>query len=138
MVDRAASDAGPAQIAERNAVGKSPCPRLEGEVRSKTLFGRARDQVCDNRGWHGATPNLSREIRALPDVEYGAPWLPTGRLVRTMPHEIWETLSPHAQAISRHVKAAPGVWPAGAGVMHPLLSGRREANAKSPGIANYK
>ena len=27
----------------------------------------------DNRAWHGGTPNLSREIRALPNVEYGAP-----------------------------------------------------------------
>ena len=26
----------------------------------------------DNRAWHGATPNLSKEIRALPNVEYAA------------------------------------------------------------------
>jgi hypothetical protein len=46
-----------------------------------------------------------------------------------MPHEIWETLSPHAQRVSRYVKEAPGVWPAGAGVMHPLASKRKEAKA---------
>lgn len=92
----------------------------------------------DNRAWHGATPNLSREIRALPNVEYGAPWLPTDRTAKTMPHEVWESLSPHAQKICFHVKAAQGTWPEGAGVMHPLLSGRRTANDTSPGIANEK
>ena len=82
----------------------------------------------DNRAWHGATPNLSRQVRALPNVEYGAPWLPENKdAKRTMPYEMWETLTPHAQHICRRVKAPPGVWPAGAGVMHPLSSARREA-----------
>ena len=44
-----------------------------------------------------------------------------------MPHEIWETLSPHARAISRYVKTDPGVWPAGAGVMHPVADKRAAA-----------
>ena len=44
-----------------------------------------------------------------------------------MPHEIWETLSPHGQRICRGLKAEPGVWPAGAGVMHPLAGRRQEA-----------
>ena len=81
----------------------------------------------DNRAWHGATPNLSKEIRAMPNVEYHAPWVDPARYWKSMPHEIWETLSPHAQNISRHVKEAPGVWPAGAGVMHPLANKRKEA-----------
>jgi len=81
----------------------------------------------DNRAWHGATPNLSKEIRAMPNVEYHAPWVDPARYWKSMPHEIWETLSPHAQHISRYVKEAPGVWPAGAGVMHPLANKRKEA-----------
>ena len=82
----------------------------------------------DNRAWHGATPNLSREVRALPNVEYGAPWLPQGQGGKpTMPHDVWETLTPHGQHLCRRVKAPPGVWPAGAGVMHPLRAGRRKA-----------
>ncbi len=45
---------------------------------------------------------------------------------KTMPHEIFETLTPHAQRLCQFVKAEEGVWPAGAGVMHPLESqGRR-------------
>ena len=86
----------------------------------------------DNRAWHGATPNVSREIRALPNVEYGAPWLP-GPRKPTMPHAIWETLTPHAQRLARGVKADPGVWPPGAGVMHPLGSQRREAAKRMGG-----
>ena len=86
----------------------------------------------DNRAWHGATPNLSREIRALPNVEYGAPWL-RGPAKKTMPHAIWETLTPHAQHLCRRIKAEPGVWPPGAGVMHPLGSERRAAAARMGG-----
>lgn len=87
----------------------------------------------DNRAWHGATPNLSREIRALPNVEYGAPWLPEGSGRKTMPHEIWESLSEHGKHICRRVVADPGVWPPGAGVMHPLGSERRAAAARMGG-----
>ena len=83
----------------------------------------------DPRAWHGGTPNLSREIRAMPNVEYAAPWEDVAAFKEVMPHEIWQALSPHAQAICRRIKAPPGVWPAGAGVMHPLASKRAEAKA---------
>ena len=83
----------------------------------------------DNRAWHGATPNLSREIRAMPNVEYGAPWVDTAPFAGVMPHEVWETLSPRAQRLSLRVKADPGVAVAGAGVMHPLRAMRLEAKA---------
>ena len=82
----------------------------------------------DNRAWHGATPNLSREVRAMPNVEYAPPWIADVREFRqTMPHEIWETLSPRGRHISRHLKTDPGEWPPGAGVMHPLASERLKA-----------
>jgi ectoine hydroxylase-related dioxygenase (phytanoyl-CoA dioxygenase family) len=81
----------------------------------------------DNRAWHGATPNLSREIRAMPNVEYVAPWTPAGEFTQTMPHELWSRLSAHARHVSRQVVAPPGVWPVGAGVMHPLLARRLQA-----------
>lgn len=107
-------------------------PKLPEEpewMRLSTLVGaKAGAGVFrDNRAWHGATPNLSKEIRAMPNVEYHAPWVDPSRYWKSMPHEIWETLSPHAQHISRYVKEAPGVWPAGAGVMHPLANKRKEA-----------
>ncbi len=83
----------------------------------------------DNRAWHGATPNLSREIRAMPNVEYGGPWVDTATFAGTMPHDVWEALPPQAQRLARAIKTAPGVWPAGAGVMHPLRARRLEAKA---------
>ncbi|HJW40456.1 MAG TPA: hypothetical protein VJ476_04405, partial [Rhizomicrobium sp.] len=81
----------------------------------------------DNRAWHGATPNLSKEIRAMPNVEYHAPWVDPSAYWKSMPHEIWQTLSPHAQRACRYIKTEPGVWPAGAGVMHPIAAKRKEA-----------
>ncbi len=114
-------------------VPKPPTPQDEPEwMRLSTLVGaKAGDGVFrDNRAWHGATPNLSREIRAMPNVEYHGPWVPEDRFWKSMPHEIWETLSAHAQAISRRVKTEPGVWPAGAGTMHPVADKRTEAQAR--------
>jgi hypothetical protein len=89
----------------------------------------------DPRAWHGATPNVSREIRAMPNVEYTAPWLEPSAFQPSMPHEIWAQLSPHAQRISARIKTEPGVWPAGAGVMHPLASKRGEAKGAPSVIA---
>ena len=107
-----------------------PSPDEEPEwMRLCTLVGaKAGAGVFrDNRAWHGATPNLSREIRSMPNVEYGAPWIATGRHAKTMPLKVWESLSPHAQHICRHVYEEPGVWPAGAGFNHSLASERRKA-----------
>jgi hypothetical protein len=104
-------------------------------MRLSTLVGAPAGAgiIRDTRAWHGATPNLSREIRAMPNVEYAAPWLGETVFKATMPHEIWRDLSPHAKRISSRIKAQPGEWPAGAGTMHPLASER--AKAKAAGAA---
>jgi hypothetical protein len=81
----------------------------------------------DPRAWHGGTPNLSREIRAMPNVEYAAPWLAASLFKPSMPHEVWQGLSGHGRKIAGRIKTAPGEWPAGAGVMHPLAAKRSEA-----------
>jgi hypothetical protein len=111
-------------------VGSPPTPADEPEwMRLSTLVGAPAGAgvIRDNRAWHGATPNLSREIRAMPNVEYHGPWLEEGAFWKSMPHDIWVELTPHAQAISRRIKTEPGVWPAGAGVMHPLSAKRKQA-----------
>ena len=107
-----------------------PVPEEEPEwMRLSTLVGAPAGSAIfrDVRTWHGATPNLSREIRALPSIEYSAGWRSGAGSQKTMPYEMWETLSPHAQRICRFIRQEPGVWPYGAGVMHPLTSGRRAA-----------
>jgi hypothetical protein len=98
-------------------------------MRHSTLVGATAGSGVfrDNRAWHGATPNLSKEIRALPNVEYAPLWRKQQDYTKSMPHEIWETLTPHAQKLCEWIKADPGVWPAGAGIMHPLANKRTEA-----------
>ena len=107
-----------------------PTPKEEPEwMRLSTLVGAPAGAGIfrDNRAWHGATPNLSREVRALPNIEYVAPWTPRTAFRRTMPHAIRESLSPRARRMTRLIQADPGRWPAGAGVMHPLASERKRA-----------
>ncbi len=112
------------------AARNPPRPTEEPEwMRMCTLVGaKAGAGVFrDNRAWHGATPNLSREIRSLPNVEYGAPWIADPSKNRTMPYKIWETLTDHGKHICRFVHDEPGVWPAGAGLNHSLSSVRKKA-----------
>lgn len=127
--------------------GHPPSPAHEPDwMRLSTLVGAPAGAAIfrDTRAWHGGTPNLSREIRAMPNVEYMAPWYEDPNFQRAMPYEIWAALSPHAQRISLLTRFPPGVWPAGAGVMHPLASERRAAKESSgppcsvPGPAHRK
>ena len=114
----------------QTATQPPPVPAEEPEwMRLSTLVGAPAGSAIfrDVRTWHGATPNLSREIRALPSIEYSAGWRSGSGSQKTMPYEMWETLSPHARRICRLIRQEPGVWPYGAGVMHPLTSGRRAA-----------
>ena len=112
------------------AMQNPPHPSQEPAwMRHSTLVGAPAGAGVfrDNRAWHGATPNLSKEVRALPNIEYAPSWHAAEHFQKTMPHEIWQTLSPHAQKITRHIAQEPGVWPEGAGVMHPLAAGRKAA-----------
>jgi len=119
------------QIAGSHAAqGSPPPPEHEPEwMRLATLVGAPAGSVVfrDTRAWHGGTPNLSRDVRAMPNIEYVAPWMDGFPFMRSMPHEKWSRLSLHAQRICRLIRAEPGVWPAGAGVMHPLASERKRA-----------
>ena len=121
---------GPIRQIPGSHISRQPPPTPEHEpewMRLSTLVGAPAGAgvIRDNRAWHGATPNLSREIRAMPNIEYVPPWDAPEHSRKTMPHEIWETLSPHAQQLCRLIKEAPGVWPAGAGEMHPLANPRK-------------
>ena len=113
-----------------SAQGSPPLPVDEPEwMRLSTLVGAPAGAgvLRDIRAWHGGTPNLSRDVRAMPNIEYVAPWLENYPFTRCMPHAMWTELSPHAQRICRLIVCQPGVWPRGAGVMHPLASERRRA-----------
>jgi len=75
--------------------------------------------IRDARCWHGGTPNLSREVRAMPNVEFMAPWFRSEALVKSMSSEMWATLSPHAQRLTRYIVHGQGVPVVGAGRNHP-------------------
>ena len=107
-----------------------PTPTDEPEwMRLSTLVGvpAGAGIFRDNRAWHGGTPNLSREIRAMPNIEYSPAWRPQQEFHKTMPHTVWGSLTQHAQKLCRLITEEPGVWPAGAGVMHPFAQKRRDA-----------
>jgi hypothetical protein len=80
----------------------------------------------DVRAWHGGTPNLSRDVRAAPNIEYFAPWFRSEAVIRSMPYEQWKMLSPHGQRISRYIMCGRGEVVIGAGYIHPR-SKMREA-----------
>ena len=80
--------------------------------------------VRDNRAWHGGTPNLSRQVRAMPNLEYFAPWFRSEYIIRSLPYDRWKTLSPHGQRISRYVTLGPGEPLIGEGFIHPRRADR--------------
>ena len=63
--------------------------------------------IRDTRAWHGGTPNLSDQVRAIPNTEYHAPWY-REPMRKSMPREIYQSLSEHAQYIARYVVAEAG------------------------------
>ena len=71
------------------------CPAPAGSV-----------MIRDVRAWHGGTPNLSNEVRAIPNVEFYAPWYRTA-LNRSMPRALYDNLSAHGKAIARYIVADP-------------------------------
>jgi len=99
-----------------------PIRQIPGTQRSRSPIAVFRDI----RAWHGGTPNLSRDVRAMPNVEYYAPWFRSEGIMRCMPYAQWEKLSPHAQRISRYVVCDEGEVVVGAGFMDPRRK-KREA-----------
>jgi len=81
--------------------------------------------VRDNRTWHGGTPNLSDHVRALPNIEYFAPWFRSEGIHRCMPYERWLELSDHGRRICRYVVCPEGMDVPGAGFTHPRERVRR-------------
>lgn len=88
---------------------RQPIPALAQEpdwMRYATVCPVAAGSVIirDARAWHGGTPNLSESVRAMPNVEFFAPWYIAPK-PRSMPFEVWQTLSPHGRHLCRYVVA---------------------------------
>lgn len=57
-------------------------------------------QIRDVRAWHGGTPNLSDELRAIPNLEFYAPWF-REPVTPGISHEDHAKLSEHARRVTR-------------------------------------
>jgi hypothetical protein len=79
------------------------------EHRVGSLTGKRQSFVQEGGRWGGGVRETSN-----------ASYAPGGR-------QIWEALSARGKHNNRFTHAPPGVWPAGAGVMHPLRAGRERA-----------
>ncbi len=78
----------------------------------------------DVRAWHGGTPNLSHDVRAMPNIEYLAPWFRSNIMLRSMPYDEWARLSDRGRRISRLVACGRDEVVVGAGFVHPRAAER--------------
>ena len=88
---------------------RAPIPRLSDEpewMRLSTVCPAPAGavQIRDVRAWHGGTPNLSDDVRAIPNVEYYAPWFREPMLpgISRADHQ---RLSEYAKRLTRYVVA---------------------------------
>ena len=54
--------------------------------------------IRDIRAWHGGTPNLTGEMRAIPNAIFLAPWFHE-RQLPSMPREMFDLLSEHGRRV---------------------------------------
>lgn len=91
----------------------SKIPRLDEEpewMKLSTVCPAPAGSVLirDTRAWHGGTPNVSDEVRAIPNVEFFAPWYQEPAII-SMPYRVWEGLSDHGRQVARGVVADSSV-----------------------------
>lgn len=120
---------GPIRVLPGTHRSRSPIPPLAEEpewMRFSTIcpLPAGSALIRDARCWHGGTPNLSRDVRAMPNVEYMAPWFRSEALVRSMSRTTWDGLSRHAKRISRHIVCDPDEHVIGEGHSHPRRAAR--------------
>ena len=115
-------DATPINGATRQIPGtqhcREPFPTLEEEPEWMKLSGvcpapAGAVQIRDVRAWHGGTPNLSDDVRSIPNIEFYAPWFrePTSPGMTYAQHR---ELSDHGRRITRdHVIDSSEELPSG-------------------------
>ena len=86
-----------------------PIPTLADEpewMRLSTVCSAPAGSVMirDVRAWHGGTPNISHAMRAIPNLEFYAPWF-REPIVPGISYRDYKTLSDHAQRLVRHCVA---------------------------------
>ena len=84
-------------------------PRLEDEpewMRLSTVCPAPAGAIMirDVRAWHGGTPNVSDAVRAIPNLEFYAPWF-REPIMPGISYRDYKGLSDHAQKLVRHCVA---------------------------------
>ena len=126
------SENGPIRQIPGSHRSRSPIPSLANEpewMRLSTVCPLPAGSaiIRDARCWHGGTPNLSRTVRAMPNIEYMAPWFRSAALIRSMSFDTWQGLSPHARRISRYIVVEEGQDVLGEGISHARRANREGA-----------
>ncbi len=85
---------------------RSPIPKLRDEpewMRLSTVCPAPAGsiQIRDVRAWHGGTPNLSDDLRAIPNLEFYAPWF-REPMIPGISYADHRALSEHARHVTRH------------------------------------
>jgi ectoine hydroxylase-related dioxygenase (phytanoyl-CoA dioxygenase family) len=106
MVDFTAEN-GPTRQIPGTQHSRTPIPTLDEEpewMKLSTVCPAPAGSVLirDVRAWHGGTPNLSGEVRAIPNAEFFAPWY-REPVPASMPRNLFESLSEHGQRLCRHI-----------------------------------
>jgi len=88
---------------------RAPIPRRSEEpewMRLSTVCPAPAGAVLlrDVRAWHGGTPNLSDQVRAIPNVEFYAPWF-REPVIPGISYADHKRLSRHAQDLTRFCTA---------------------------------
>lgn len=92
--------------------------------------------IRDLRTWHGGTPNLTTNHRAMPNAEFMAPWRLRRRggdsddvvdITPAMPRELWAALSERGRHLARFLPVEEGGEPLKAEVCFDLGLGSRLA-----------
>ncbi len=115
---------GPTRQIPGSQHARGPIPTLDEEpewMRLSTVTPALAGsiQIRDVRAWHGGTPNLSDDLRAIPNVEFYAPWFHEPTLPG-ISYDDYRTLSEPAQRAARfHVADSSEELPAGY-VVKPL------------------
>jgi len=112
LINDATTTNGPTRQVPGTQHSQTQIPGLENEpewMKLSTVCPAPAGSVMirDVRAWHGGTPNLSNEVRAIPNVEFYAPWY-RSPVKPSMPRGLYETLSDHGKALAQYVVAEPG------------------------------
>ncbi len=96
---------GPTRQIPGSQHSRAPIPSLEEEpewmrLSTVTPAPAGSVQIRDVRAWHGGTPNLSDDVRAIPNLEFYAPWF-REPVIPGISRADYEKLSEHGKRVAR-------------------------------------